>query len=49
MIYLDYNASTPIAPSVVAAMAPFLADHYGNPVERPLGGSSCGAGCRSRP
>jgi cysteine desulfurase len=30
-IYLDYNASTPIAPSVRAAMAPFLAEHYGNP------------------
>ena len=30
-IYLDYNASTPIAPSVQAAMAPFLAGHYGNP------------------
>ena len=31
MIYLDYNASTPIAPSVQAAMTPFLAGHYGNP------------------
>ena len=31
MIYLDYNASTPIAPAVQAAMAPFLAGHYGNP------------------
>ena len=31
MIYLDYNASTPIAPEVQAAMAPFLAAHYGNP------------------
>ena len=31
MIYLDYNASTPIAPSVQAAMKPFLAGHYGNP------------------
>lgn len=30
-IYLDYNASTPIDPAVVAAMHPFLADHYGNP------------------
>ncbi|GMV79496.1 MAG: cysteine desulfurase [Planctomycetota bacterium] len=30
-IYLDYNASTPIAPEVRAAMAPFLAEHYGNP------------------
>ena len=31
MIYLDYNASTPIHPAVQAAMAPFLAGHYGNP------------------
>jgi cysteine desulfurase len=30
-IYLDYNASTPIAPSVQEAMAPFLAGNYGNP------------------
>jgi cysteine desulfurase len=30
-IYLDYNASTPIAPEVVDAMRPFLSQHYGNP------------------
>jgi cysteine desulfurase len=30
-IYLDYNASTPIAPEAVEAMRPFLAEHYGNP------------------
>lgn len=30
-IYLDYNASTPIAPEVVEAMTPFLTNHYGNP------------------
>lgn len=30
-IYLDYNASTPIAPEVVEAMQPFLTDFYGNP------------------
>lgn len=30
-IYLDYNASTPIAPEVADAMRPFLTDHYGNP------------------
>jgi cysteine sulfinate desulfinase/cysteine desulfurase-like protein len=29
-IYLDFNASTPIAPEVVEAMRPFLAEHYGN-------------------
>ncbi len=30
-IYLDYNASTPVAPEAVAAMLPFLTGHYGNP------------------
>ena len=30
-IYLDYNATTPIAPSVLEAMDPFLKGHYGNP------------------
>ncbi|MFC1691890.1 cysteine desulfurase family protein [Candidatus Latescibacterota bacterium] len=30
-IYIDYNASTPIAPEVVDAMRSFLTDHYGNP------------------
>jgi len=30
-IYLDCNASTPIAPEAVEAMRPFFTDHYGNP------------------
>uniref|UniRef100_UPI0026331C56 cysteine desulfurase family protein n=1 Tax=Metallibacterium sp. TaxID=2940281 RepID=UPI0026331C56 len=30
-IYLDYNATTPIAPEVVVAMLPFLREHFGNP------------------
>jgi hypothetical protein len=30
-IYLDYNASTPIAPEVAEAMRPFLDQAYGNP------------------
>lgn len=30
-IYLDYNATTPIAPSVAEAIRPFLHDYYGNP------------------
>lgn len=33
-IYLDYNATTPVAPDVFAAMAPFLAEHFGNPSSR---------------
>jgi cysteine desulfurase len=30
-IYLDYNATTPIAPLVQEAMLPFLAEHFGDP------------------
>lgn len=29
--YLDYNATTPVDPRVVAAMRPYLTDHFGNP------------------
>lgn len=31
MIYLDYNATTPVAPSVADAMLPFIRDRFGNP------------------
>jgi len=30
-IYLDFNASTPIAPEVAEAMKPYLSQHFGNP------------------
>ncbi len=30
-IYLDYNATTPMAPEVVEEMLPFLKEHFGNP------------------
>lgn len=30
-IYLDYNATTPHAPEVIAAMKPYLEEHFGNP------------------
>jgi cysteine desulfurase len=41
-IYLDYNASTPLAPEVVEAMRPFLTEDFGNP------SSSHWAGKRAR-
>lgn len=31
MIYLDHNATTPVAPEVLEAMLPFLQNQYGNP------------------
>lgn len=37
-VYLDYNATTPVAEEVVEAMLPFLQRHYGNPSSNhPLG------------
>ena len=30
-IYLDYNATTPIAPKVRDAMKPFFGEYFGNP------------------
>jgi cysteine desulfurase len=30
-VYLDYNATTPIAREVAEAMAPYLYEHFGNP------------------
>jgi cysteine desulfurase len=30
-IYLDYNATTPLAPAAYAAMEPYLRTHFGNP------------------
>lgn len=38
-IYLDFNASTPIASDVVEAMRPFLTEHYGNPSSHHWAGS----------
>ena len=40
-IYLDYNATTPVAPSVVEAMTPFYTEHYGNPSSSHIFGRAC--------
>jgi len=34
VIYLDYNATTPLDPAVVDAMQPYLREHFGNPSSR---------------
>jgi len=43
-IYLDYNASTPIAPQVLEAMMPFLTSKFGNPSSSHSFGVECREG-----
>lgn len=43
-IYLDYNASTPIAPAVLEAMMPYLTTRFGNPSSTHSFGVECRAG-----
>lgn len=38
-VYLDYNATTPLAPEVIAVMQEMLADGYGNPSSAHWAGS----------
>ena len=40
-IYLDYNATTPIAPAVREAMRPFLEEHFGDPSSHHALGRAC--------
>ena len=40
-LYLDYNATTPVAPSVLEAMEPFFCEHYGNPSSSHALGRAC--------
>lgn len=40
-LYLDYNSTTPIAPSVQEAMLPFLAEHCGDPSQSHASGRAC--------
>jgi len=44
MIYLDYNASTPIAQQVLDEMMPYLTDRFGNPSSSHSFGVACRAG-----
>lgn len=51
-IYLDYNATTPLLPEVIAAMDPYLREHFGNPSSSHVYGQrarrSMSLGLRSR-
>jgi cysteine desulfurase len=40
-LYLDYNATTPVAPSVREAMLPFLGERFGNPSSSHALGRAC--------
>ena len=44
MIYLDYNAATPLDPEVLAAMRPYLEGQHGNPSSRHLFGQQARRG-----
>src|SRR5687767_10355041 len=43
MIYLDYQATTPVAPEVAAAMRPWIEEKFANPHSASLWGSEAAA------
>lgn len=43
MIYLDYQATTPVAPEVLAAMRPWIEERFANPHSASLWGSEAAA------
>jgi cysteine desulfurase len=49
LIYLDHNATTPVAPEVLDAMLPYLRDQYGNPSsDHPAGRRAAAAVAQAR-
>lgn len=44
MIYLDYNATTPLSAAARQAMAPYLSEHFGNPSSVHAAGREARAG-----
>ena len=43
MIYLDYQATTPVAPDVAQAMRPWAEEHFANPHSPSRGGREAAA------
>ena len=46
LIYLDHNATTPVAPEVLRAMLPYLQDRFGNPSSGHAKGTEAAAAIR---
>lgn len=46
-VYLDYNATTPVAPEVLAALPPWLAEHFSKPSSEHVFGQRAAAAVRT--